>query len=621
MICAYKSDVRQRKMRKNKGAILFYLLIFLCGTFQFTCLFASATLEFSGVTPANGSTNIPVSISSLSLVIRNPDGTPFNYSIQTQPNIGSKSVTEASNGTKAIPITGLSNGMTYRWYVNATDGTSWTRQIYTFTTASSSWVNQPVEFSMVTPSNKTITNYLNLQWGIIMNDPDRDAFSWTIECSNGQKTNGVGASDGFKSLNLTGFTWSTTYTVWVNATDGSSWTRQWYTFTTNKDPSLLQLSFDLKPLGIGIIIGLCVLFGILLSFYLFKRHKNSKHRFVFKKQKKRKRRFFFKKRKRSKTRNSPQSEPLVRDEKSVVLVKNLSRIKGDKEILTDINLDLRQGKLYAITGPSGSGKSRLMESIVGRETPTTGIVEISGIDIYKERLKATRLFGFVPQRPELNMYQTPVENMMNSAIQWSVENPEKKIHKLLGTVGLQDRKNVKAGDLSGGQQKRLSIAMELLKEPPIIFLDEPTTGLDPEIQSNIFSIIQGLNKEGTSIILTTHNVDEAEMADEIIIINKGRVATQGSAYQLASRTPGRGKIIQVELSEVSLTVLQCINEHELVKFMWRSGRYLRIFCNDPDVMQISNVIISCGGKIDGIKLEKTSIQDIFRFYTGKAPDE
>ncbi|VVB60457.1 putative ABC transporter ATP-binding protein [uncultured archaeon] len=672
---------------------------------------------FSGISPANRSTNVPISTSSLSFTIQDPEGESFNYTIQTHPNVGSKSVTGVYNGTKVCTISGLTYATTYRWYVNATDGSTWTRQWYTFTTISAPTnnppvnnppVNNPPAFSVITPSNGSKNISINTSsLSLSITDPEGKSFSYTIQTNpnvGSVSVNNVG--NGTKSCTISSLKYETTYRWYVNATDGISWNRCWYTFTivadsennpqfnnppnsplkiigpTSIEPevsylfstitidpdgdqirfrfswgdgtftnwsmytnsnttvsashawnsistySICVIAQDIKGLNsswscpltvtvsnnvstkkspdylspenipifiaLGFVICFCIISIYLIWIYYFRKIK----------------------RKKLKSRPLPSG-----DGKSAVLVNNLSRIRGGKEILTDIKLDLKQGKLYAITGPSGSGKSRLMESIVGREKPTTGDVLILGIDIYKDKMKATRSFGFVPQRPELNIDQTPVENMINSAIQWSVKNPEEKINELLNKVGLQNRKNVKAGDLSGGQQKRLSIAMELLKEPPVLFLDEPTTGLDPEIQGNIFSIIQELNKEGVSIVMTTHNVEEAEMADEIIIINNGKIAVQGSSKYLASCTPGFGKIIQVDLSEVSETVIQCIKELESVKFMWRTGRHIRIFCNNPDVIKISNSIRRCGGKIEGIKTEKTSIQDIFRFYTGKSPEE
>jgi ABC-2 type transport system ATP-binding protein len=683
--------------------------------YQFTTQTAVVNIPpvFGVPSPTNGSTGNQLSL-TWGIPISDSQADVFSWTIQCsngQRNNG----TGASDGTKSLALSDLAYSTAYTVWVNATDPTptgsgKWTNSSYWFMTKASGGgggSNNPLTFSTPSPANGSTGNMLSLSWNIPINDPNGDQFSWTIQCSNGQVNSGNGASNRTKSLALSGLAYSTTYKVWVNATDptgSNQWIRRWYTFTTvannppnspskptgpilierginyyyvaaalDSDGDQVRLRFDWgdgsasiwskfvdsnttvsffhswsspsnysirviaqdnnglnsswsTPLAVTvhdynvssnastdqsnvfglsedmfrfIVIGIVICFCIIISVYLI---------WIY----------FFRKTKRQKPKPLSLSSG---DGKSVVLVNNLSRIKGDKEILTDIKLDLKQGKLYAITGPSGSGKSRLMESIVGREKPTTGDVLILGVDIYKDKMKATRLFGFVPQKPEVNMYQTPIENMMNSAIQWSVENPEEKINKLLKTVGLQNRINVKAGDLSGGQQKRLSIAMELLKEPPILFLDEPTTGLDPEIQGNIFSIIQGLNKEGVSIVMTTHNVEEAEMADEIIIINNGKIAVQGSPNHLASCTPGRGKIILVELSEVSEKVIQCINELELVKFMWRTGRYIRIFCNNPDIMELSNAIVTCGGKIEGIKTEKTSMQDIFRFYTGKSPDE
>jgi hypothetical protein len=187
---------------------------------------------FSAPTPANGSTNQPLSL-AWSIPISDPEGNLFSWSIQCS-NGQTTSGTGAVNGTKTLSLSGLAYATTYKVWVNATDPTGsglYTRRWYQFTTK----VNQPPVFGAPTPANGSTGQPLSLTWSIPISDPEGNAFSWSIQCSNGQSSSGAGASNGTKTLALTGLAYATLYKVWVNATDptGSGlYTRRWYQFTT-----------------------------------------------------------------------------------------------------------------------------------------------------------------------------------------------------------------------------------------------------------------------------------------------------------------------------------------------------------------------------------------------------
>jgi hypothetical protein len=187
--------------------------------------------KFGMPIPANGSTQNPLNL-TWSIPITDPEGNPFNWSIQCHGQMNS--ATGASDGTKTLTINGLSNATTYKVWVNATDPTGsgvYTRKWYTFTTKT----NLPPEYGTPSPTNRSTNIPLNITWSIPITDPDADPFSWTIQCSNGQKNNSLNATNGTKSLQLSGLKYTTTYKVWVNATDptGSGlFTRRWFSFTT-----------------------------------------------------------------------------------------------------------------------------------------------------------------------------------------------------------------------------------------------------------------------------------------------------------------------------------------------------------------------------------------------------
>ena len=138
----------------------------------------------------------------------------------------------------------------------------------------------------------------------------------------------------------------------------------------------------------------------------------------------------------------------------------------------------------------------------------------------------------------------------------------------------------------------------------------------------ILSMIRQLTREGKTVLLIEHNIGAvARVSDEVILLDDGRIVAQGSLKDLRVKTPGAGEIIQVELSEVDDPLLTQIHRIHGIKFMWRRGRYLHIFCDPPDPLFIGNMISEHGGHIESIKAETASMEDLFRFYTGKSPDE
>ena len=193
---------------------------------------------FGTPTPANGSVNNPISL-TWNISISDPESNQLLWTIQCsngQKNIGCGQ----TNGTKSLSLSGLAFSTTYKVWVNATDPTGsglYTRRWYTFTTKTN-LVNNPPMFGASSPANGSTGNLLSLSWSIPINDPEGDQFSWSIQCSNGQTNNATGASNGTKSLSLSGLAYSTTYKVWVNATDptgSNQYTRRWYTFTTREN--------------------------------------------------------------------------------------------------------------------------------------------------------------------------------------------------------------------------------------------------------------------------------------------------------------------------------------------------------------------------------------------------
>ena len=218
----------------------------------------------------------------------------------------------------------------------------------------------------------------------------------------------------------------------------------------------------------------------------------------------------------------------------MIEIKNVSKIynMGKEKViaLDNISLTIKEGEFTAIVGPSGSGKSTLMHLVGGLDTPTSGSIFVDGKDISKLKDKdmskyRNKSVGFVFQSFNLENTQTALENVMMPLIFSGIDKRRRKVkaERALEMVGLRDKIKNKPTELSGGQRQRVSIARALVNEPRIIFADEPTGNLDSKNGQLIMNLLSDLNKRGYTVIMVTHNMEEAKRAKRIISIKDGKV--------------------------------------------------------------------------------------------------
>ncbi|MDF7637730.1 ABC transporter ATP-binding protein [Leuconostocaceae bacterium ESL0958] len=209
----------------------------------------------------------------------------------------------------------------------------------------------------------------------------------------------------------------------------------------------------------------------------------------------------------------------------LIQTKHLSQSYGDHQAVDDLNLEIEKGQLVALLGPNGAGKSTTMKMLTGLSKPAAGAV------IYSSGTK----IGLVFQESVLDAELTVVENLMIRAKQYHQVNTS-YIQDLLVELGLVNFQEQKYGTLSGGQKRRVDIARALLNQPDVLFLDEPTTGLDIQTRQAIWTLLHHLQrKQGLTIVLTTHYLDEADRADEVFVIDHGRLIATGSAMTIKTR--------------------------------------------------------------------------------------
>jgi len=210
---------------------------------------------------------------------------------------------------------------------------------------------------------------------------------------------------------------------------------------------------------------------------------------------------------------------------TIIEVDDLSKTyaSGTKS-LSDVTLEIREGEILALLGPNGAGKTTLISIICGLVTPTTGKVRVGGHDIGRDYRAARALIGLVPQEIALESFETVLNTVRFTRGLYGKAPDEAYLERLLKSLALWDKRDAKLMELSGGMKRRVMIAKALSHQPKILFLDEPTAGVDVNLRREMWQVVAGLRDQGVTIILTTHYIAEAEeMADRIGVIDKGRL--------------------------------------------------------------------------------------------------
>ena len=248
---------------------------------------------------------------------------------------------------------------------------------------------------------------------------------------------------------------------------------------------------------------------------------------------------------------------------NVVSVKNLSKTYSNQfQALNNINLDIKQNEIFALLGPNGAGKTTLISIICGIVTPSIGTVEVDNYDIIKDYRKTRSQIGLVPQELTLEQFEIVYNNVSYTrGLYGKPPNPQ-HIEKILKDLSLWDKKDSKINELSGGMKRRVLIAKALSHEPSVLFLDEPTAGVDVELRKDMWEVIKNLRNKGVTIILTTHYIEEAEaIADRVAVINKGEMIVVDETSNLI-KSLGQ-KTLTIDLHETVKTLPESLNNYKL----------------------------------------------------------
>jgi ABC-2 type transport system ATP-binding protein len=284
--------------------------------------------------------------------------------------------------------------------------------------------------------------------------------------------------------------------------------------------------------------------------------------------------------------------------------------------LKNINLEIRQGEIFALLGPNGAGKTTLISIICGLVTPSTGTVTIDGFDHVQQYRQARARVGLVPQEISTDMFETVWNTVSFSRGLFGKPANPALIEKILKDLSLWDKKDSKIMRLSGGMKRRLMIAKALSHEPQLLFLDEPTAGVDVSLRRDMWQLVKALKQTGVTIILTTHYIEEAEeMADRIGIITKGEILLVDDTSQLMKKLGKKELILQLTkpLSEVppelKITGLSLAKEgHELIYTYDATNK-------DIGITDLLNQLGQVNIHFKDLHTNESSLEDIFLSLT------
>ena len=249
--------------------------------------------------------------------------------------------------------------------------------------------------------------------------------------------------------------------------------------------------------------------------------------------------------------------------KDLITIDNLSKVYDNGfNALKTVNLNIKQGEIIAMLGPNGAGKTTLISIVCGIVKPTSGVITVDGFDIIKDYRETRSRIGLVPQEISLEQFETVFNNVSYSRGLYGKKPNPQHIEKVLKDFSLWDKKDLRLNQLSGGMKRRVMIAKALSHEPSILFLDEPTAGVDVELRKDMWKVVEGLRKTGVTIILTTHYIEEAEaIADRVAVINQGEIIVVDNKIDLLKKM-GHKKLT-IELQDKVEEIPAELNEYNL----------------------------------------------------------
>ncbi|HWW64198.1 MAG TPA: ABC transporter ATP-binding protein [Sphingomonadaceae bacterium] len=293
---------------------------------------------------------------------------------------------------------------------------------------------------------------------------------------------------------------------------------------------------------------------------------------------------------------------------AAISIRHLTKVyEGGKQALDDVSFDVERGSIFGLLGPNGAGKSTLINILSGMVNKSGGNAVIWGFDIDQNPRNAKRSIGIVPQEIVFDPFFTPFETLENQAGLYGVPKGQRRSMELLRAVHLDDKAFAYARTLSGGMKRRLLVAKAMVHSPPVLVLDEPTAGVDIELRQQLWAYVRDLNRQGVTIVLTTHYLEEAEeLCDRIAIINHGRLIANESIGAMVGMA--REKAVQIVVDRDLETPPAAFDKIEL------KGPRTLVITYDKDRMNAGEVLATlqrAGLGIVDVSTREADLEDVF----------
>ena len=300
-------------------------------------------------------------------------------------------------------------------------------------------------------------------------------------------------------------------------------------------------------------------------------------------------------------------------EENQIIIKDLSKVYSNGfNALKNINLTIKKGEILALLGPNGAGKTTLISVICGIVTPSSGKITVDNYDIIDQYRETRSRIGLVPQELTLEAFETVFNNVSYSRGLYGKSPNPKHIEKVLKDLSLWDKKDFGLRQLSGGMKRRVLIAKALSHEPSILFLDEPTAGVDVELRKDMWKVVDILRKTGVTIILTTHYIEEAEaIADRVAVINQGEIIVVENKNELLKRM-GQ-KTLVIELQDKITQIPEQLSKYQLII----SEDHMSLIYNydlrkeRTGITNLLQELKEAGLKMRDLKTDQNSLEKIF----------
>lgn len=301
-------------------------------------------------------------------------------------------------------------------------------------------------------------------------------------------------------------------------------------------------------------------------------------------------------------------------------VLELTKVYGDVKVLNSVSLSVDDNEIFGLLGPNGAGKTTLMEIVAGIRAPTSGSIRIFGVDALKGRRKANELLGFIPQETMLYEDLTGLENLRFFASLYGMDRSrfEERVKELAEKLEVTDLLKKRIDKLSGGQKRRLSLLASLLHHPRLLLMDEPTVGLDPDARREFWALIWGLRDEGSTILLSTHYMEEAdELCDRVAVIDEGKIVAQGKPEDLKMAYGGMSKVMIYPRLRLIEAVEKTLRSMGLK--VDRSGDALAVLTRNPEgfAPKVITFLSERGMRPERVEIRGPSLEDVFLNLTGR----